>query len=157
MTDQSAQHKIVVGVDGSDASKSALRWALGEASAHGSTVLVVNVWQFPMVAFGDYHGTTVPMVETSDLKDLAERTLRDAVDEIVGDDRTVEVGSEVRTGHPAQELMEASKDADLLVVGSVGHGGFSGMLLGSVSNHLVHHATTPLVVVRPGWTASHAR
>jgi nucleotide-binding universal stress UspA family protein len=151
MADTSTQQTIVVGVDGSEASKSALTWAIEEARLRGATVLAVNAWQFPLVAFGDYGGTGVPMLTSVDLEKLAESTVRDAVADVVGDDVSVPVTTSVRNGHPARELVDASTGADLLVVGSIGHGGFAGMLLGSVSAHVVHHATCPVAIVRPGW------
>lgn len=152
MTETNKQHMIVVGIDGSPASKSALAWAVEEARLHGSTVTVVHAWQFPVMAFGGMGGTVVPILAPHDLEKLAEDTARDAIAEVVGADVSVPVVASVRNGHPASQLVEASKDADLLVVGSEGHGGFAGMLLGSVSMHVVHHAKCPVTVVRPGWT-----
>ena len=154
MADTSANHTIVVGVDGSEASKSALTWAIEEARMRGCGVLAVHAWQFPLVAFGDYGGTGVPMLTPVDLEKLAETTISETVAEIVGDDVSVPVETSIRNGHPARELVEASKGADLLVVGSLGHGGFTGMLLGSVSGQIVHHATCPVVIIRPGWRSS---
>lgn len=152
MTENSAHHSIVVGIDGSEPSKAALRWAVDEARQRGATVTALHVWQFPVIAFHSYGGTAVPMVTTEDLEKIAQQTVEGVVAEVVGDDLTVPVVTSIRNGHAASQLAEAGDDADLLVVGSEGHGGFSGMLLGSVSLQVVHHARCPVVVVRPGWT-----
>src|SRR4051812_36699210 len=152
MTETSRQQTIVVGVDGSAASKAALRWAVEEARLRGATVDAVHAWQFVQVGLTDYGGTGVPMVTSVDLEKLAETTLQEAVADVVGDDLSVPVRTSTRRGHAATQLVEASADADLVVVGSVGHGAFAGMLLVSVSMHVVHHATCPVAVVRPDWT-----
>jgi nucleotide-binding universal stress UspA family protein len=149
---ETEQHTIVVGIDGSPASKSALAWAVYEARLRGSTVTAVQAWQFPVMAFEGYGATSVPVLTPTDLEKLAEQTARDTVTEVLGDDLSVPVVVSVRNGHAASVLVDAGAGADLLVVGSEGHGGFAGMLLGSVSSHVLHHATCPVAVVRPGWT-----
>lgn len=142
---------IVVGVDGSPGSRAALRWAVAEAQLRRTTLTAVTVWQYPVVTalptFGIAPGALPPYDE---LRAEAGRAL-DAVldDEGVRDSGEHPVHTVVVEGPAASALIEASRDADLLVVGSRGHGGFKGMLLGSVSQHCVTHAECPVVVVRP--------
>ena len=88
------------------------------------------------------------IVDADELASASEQALAETVTEVAGADPPVRVESYVLTGHPAYELAQYAKDADLLVVGSRGHGGFVGALLGSVSDHCVHHATCPVVVIR---------
>lgn len=138
------QNTIVVGVDGSPSSRSALSWALGQASLTGASVTAVIAWEFP--AFYSWEGGTMPPEE---FEDAAHENLHRAVDETVTDThRHVTVHREVRHGHAAQVMLEASKGAELLVLGSRGHGGFVGALLGSVSHKCVHHAGCPVVILR---------
>ena len=134
--------RIVAGVDGSAASVRALRWALRQAEATGAVVEAVTAWNIP-TSYG--FGPTV--LEGEDLAAVARQTLAAAVDDASAAYPDI-VHQLVRRGHPAAVLIEQAKGADLLVVGSHGHGGFIGALLGSVSQHSVHHATCPVVVVR---------
>jgi nucleotide-binding universal stress UspA family protein len=138
--------RIVVGVDGSAASRAALRWALGQAELTGAAIDAVVAWQYP-VATGGYAWAPVAVMDSSDLQEAAEKTLADEVGEVTGGS-TVQVRSRVVEGIAAQALLAASVGAELLVVGSRGHGGFAGALLGSVSQHCVHHATCPVVIIR---------
>ena len=132
---------VVVGVDGSDESTGALRWALAEARLTPSQVVAVAAWHWPASAVG-----IIPLTDV-DLAAGARDAAQTAVDSVVQEgDAPVEV--RVREGLPAPVLLEAARSADLLVVGSRGHGAFSGLLLGSVSQHCVSHATCPVVVVR---------
>ncbi|MEH1015480.1 universal stress protein [Micromonospora sp. CPCC 206060] len=133
--------RIVVGVDGSPASKDALRWAARQAAVAGGTVEAVMAWEYPT-----YYGWgQVPDV---DFEGGARATLTEAVDDALGGDRTIDVDQVVVAGNAAQVLIDAAKDAVLLVVGSRGHGGFTGALLGSISQHCTQHATCPVVVIR---------
>jgi nucleotide-binding universal stress UspA family protein len=136
--------RIVVGVDGSEPSKQALRWAIEQATLSGATVEAVGAWEFQ----SNFGWGTVAAVDAAELADACERTVVDAVTEVGGADPPVRIDSYIVRGHPANELVQQAKGADLLVVGSRGHGGFVGALLGSVSQHCVHHATCPVVVVR---------
>jgi nucleotide-binding universal stress UspA family protein len=137
---------IVVGVDGSDESKEALRWALEESRLRQATLRAVNAWSFPTI-FGP---TPIPpeMFDANLIKENAEKTLADAVAEVGGEDPHAYIERVVREGPAAQVLVNASADADLLVVGSRGHGGFAGLLLGSVSQQCAHHAPCAVVIVR---------
>ena len=139
---------IVVGVDGSDSSRAALQWAYDEAAHHGADLNVVAAWAPPTMPMSPPYGAlpTEGYAEQPRVEALAllERFTAD-LDER---DPAVGVSTSIEEGGPAQVLIERSKEADLLVVGSRGHGGFAGMLLGSVSQHLVAHANCPVVVVR---------
>lgn len=136
---------IVVGVDGSDSSVSALRWALREARLRGASARVVHAWSYPQVS--TYHEAAhvlnVPFADEA-------AALLDRVVEDVADAGGVEIEKKVVEGEPAPALLEAARDASMLVVGSRGLGGFSGLLLGSVSQQCAHHATCALVIVREG-------
>jgi nucleotide-binding universal stress UspA family protein len=143
-------YKVVVGVDGSDGSKAALRWAVEEARARGGTVFAVHAWEVPPMAYASF--AAVPDLTPHEMEKLGDETARETISSVIGDDVSVPVIVELREGHATRALVEASADADLLVVGTRGRGGFAGLLLGSISTYAVHHATCPVVVVRPGWT-----
>ncbi|MFE4974765.1 universal stress protein [Kitasatospora sp. NPDC056651] len=142
----SANPRIVVGVDGSPASEQALSWAIDYARAVGGTVHAIAAWEYP--AFYGWAGQGVPTVETFNPEEIAGKTLTDTVVKVAGDDAGVRITESVTPGNAARVLLEAAKGAALLVVGSRGLGGFSGVLLGSVSRHLTEHAPCPVVVVR---------
>jgi nucleotide-binding universal stress UspA family protein len=141
--------RIVVGVDGSDSSKRALRWAVRQAELTEGMVAAVTAWDFPQ-----FHGALGWLPPSSSdeaaLADRARGELLAAVEETVGSRPRVEVRTEVRYGAPAGVLLDAARDASLLVVGSRGRGGFAGLLLGSVAQHCTQHAACPVVVVRDG-------
>ena len=148
MTD--ATHgRIVVGVDGSTGSEDALRWALDEARLRHASLDVVHAWSFPGVGVTHFGSAVLPVIAPEDLQKAAGEAARESVGRAVGDETSVPVMTVVERGHPTEVLLNASKGADLLVLGSRGHGGFTGMLLGSVSTHVVHHATCPVVIVKP--------
>jgi nucleotide-binding universal stress UspA family protein len=136
---------IVVGVDGSDESKEALRWAIDEARLRDASVRVVYAWWAQPVLVP---GSPVIAADWELLRRSAEEFVEEFVDRAVDEPTDVEVAVVATHGTPADVLVRASKDADLLVVGSRGHGGFAGLLLGSVSQQCVHHATCPVVIVR---------
>ena len=138
--------KIVVGVDGSPGSRAALRWAHREAQLRGAPLEVVTVWQFPVLTSLPAFGVMSP---PEDLSGEAESSLLAVLtEEDVRSSAEVPVSTVVTEGAAAPALIDAAADAALLVVGSRGHGGFAGMLLGSVSQHCVGHAACPVVVVR---------
>ncbi|CAM5646883.1 universal stress protein [Kitasatospora aureofaciens] len=139
--------RIVVGVDGSPASEEALRWAVDYARAVGGTVDAVTAWEYP--AFYGWGGTTVPP-EAYNPEELAGKTLTESVAKVIGQDAGVPIREGVVPGNAAGALLQAAKGAAVLVVGSRGRGGFSGVLLGSVSRHVTEHAPCPVVVVREG-------
>ena len=139
--------RIVVGVDGSPASRTALEWAGDEAVRHGSELVVLTAWlPVPPPLAGT--SSTLPTHGLTDAGETAKELLMAAVRDVLGEDPPVLVQPQVKEGSAAKLLMDFSEDADLLVVGSSGHGGFAGMLLGSVSQHVTAHAKCTVVVVR---------
>jgi nucleotide-binding universal stress UspA family protein len=144
--------RIVVGVDGSTGSLTALRWAIEEARAHSRTLHAVTAWHYPELGYGYGDGwTQAPDQGADSIAAAAEKALEAAVDQTAPPgsdlDHTVTITKATVEGHASQVLLHEAQGADLLVVGSRGHGGFVGLLLGSVGHHLVTHARCPTVVV----------
>jgi len=137
--------RIVVGVDGSDSSKAALRWAIRQAKLTGGSVDAVTVWRFPST-----YGWAPSPDGMPDLEAAAKSTLIAALAEVSGLEPGVPVRPVVTEGDAAGVLLHAARGADLLVVGSRGHGGFASALLGSVSMQCVLHAHCPVLVFRDG-------
>jgi nucleotide-binding universal stress UspA family protein len=139
--------RIVVGVDGSETSRHALRWAAEEAKSHGSQLHVVHAWEVPApaVAVGVGRRTAPPEGQ----HDEASRLVADVVRDELGEAPPGDVRTSIGRGAAAGVLLDAARDADLLVVGSRGLGGFRGLLLGSVSSKMAAHAPCPVVIVRP--------
>lgn len=146
--------RIVVGVDGSAGSLAALRFALREARARGATVTAVHVFRLPL---GEVPGPFVlelppgPMPALAEVEEALERaawaTLDRALEEVADEVGDVQVERLVLEADPATGLLDCAADADLLVVGARGHGGFIGLLVGSVADHAIRHARCPVVVV----------
>jgi nucleotide-binding universal stress UspA family protein len=136
-------HRIVVGVDGSEDARRAVDWAVDEARLHGWSLELVHGVEVGVAAASPY-GSGVVLEQLQD----AGRQLLDAEVERV---RALDVTARgiLDIGSAAYALIEASRDAAMLVVGTRGHGGFHGLLLGSVSTACVHHAHCPVVVVPP--------
>jgi nucleotide-binding universal stress UspA family protein len=141
---------IVVGVDGSHTSTRALRWAVEEARLRGDNVRAVAVWSYQPIGFGDVFVPPLPLDDQSDAVRMAVREMIDALDV-----KDVNIELDVREGNPSSVLLEASADADLLVVGARGSGGFIGLLMGSVARHVSAHAVCPTVVVPIPLSAPH--
>ena len=149
--------RIVVGVDGSKASQRALEWAARQASLEGAELEVVHAYEYetPWMAYASYEGMTREQVEglraeMEGGKEAAHRHAQAMVDGQVADlpdDLRVQAVA-VETRRPAEVLVERSSDADLLVVGSRGRGGFKGLMLGSVSQQCATHASCPVVIIR---------
>jgi nucleotide-binding universal stress UspA family protein len=139
---QVAPHRIVVGVDGSESSKLALRWAARLIPVVGGSIEAVISWEYPS-SYG--WGPGVPTDWRPEI--VAAKVLEQAFDEVFGPDRPADLTSTVREGRASFVLLDVSAGADLLVVGSRGHGGFAGLLLGSVSGACSEHATCPVLVV----------
>jgi nucleotide-binding universal stress UspA family protein len=138
--------EIIVGVDGSENSLDALRWAAAEARLRSCPLRIVGTFTTPIMSTG--YEVAVP--DPSDLE-AASRTMIDAaVDQVRADGALdgLESSIEVVEGHAGERLISLSRQAELLVVGSRGHGGFMGLLLGSVTTYVVNHAECPVVVVR---------
>lgn len=142
---------IVVGVDGSEPSRRALSWAIREAARHHLPLTVITVHRASARPATEVYW---PMPDLPDGTSLDQEGMRKAVRELVNKAATEagepvpDVTVTVTTGNPAEELIRASRDADMVVVGSHGRGGFASLLLGSVSSQVVHHAAVPVVVVR---------
>lgn len=141
-----AESRIVVGVDGSDSSIAALQWAARQAELTGSVVQAVTTWEWP-TAVG---WAAAPVPEEYQPANDAQRVLDESLQPVRDAHPNVVFRTTVVEGHPAPVLVEASRGADLLVVGSRGHGQFAGMLLGSVSEHCVGSAHCPVLVLRDG-------
>ena len=140
---------IVVGVDSSEGAKAALRFALEEAKFRQARLRAVHSWQFGHIgALGIEAHAPVVGADLSDVRRTAEAALDATLDEAVPDAEGVAIERRVVEGGPATVLVDESRNADLLVVGSRGHGGFAGLLLGSVSQQCAHHAACPVVIVR---------
>lgn len=137
---------IVVGVDGSKQSSAALAWAAEEAALRGTSLEVVHAWQLPALAYGDI---AVP-VSFEGLGTAAAAMLDEQVTSVLGEHPPVPLVREVREGPAAQVILEVAKGAEMVVLGSRGRGGFTGLLLGSVSGHVSHHAHCPVTIVRNG-------
>lgn len=134
--------RIVVGVDGSEQSQLALRWAAQLAPCLDCQIEAVIAWRFPA-------GYTFGIPDGWDPEHDARRRLEDAVDATFDDGRPVGLQLLVRDGMPAKVLLDAAVGARMLIVGSRGHGGFMGLLLGSVSSAVAEHAHCPVLVVHP--------
>jgi nucleotide-binding universal stress UspA family protein len=138
-----ATGRIVVGIDGSGAATDALRWGARQAELTGSPLEVIMTWEWPASL-----GWSVPVPDDYDPESDVRQTLDAAVDAALAEHPGVTVERRVVSGHPAPVLVEASKGADLLVIGSRGHGEFVGMLLGSVSEFCTTNAHCPVLVHR---------
>ncbi len=146
-----ARPRVVVGVDGSACADLALTWALRQALLLGADLDAVSSWPTPALVSGAMGFGASFDVTSLDLAGPTSEVLDEAVAAAVGKvpgAETVTVRPRVGEGYPARVLLEAADGADLLVVGSRGHGELSGMLLGSVGLHCVTHASCPVVVVR---------
>jgi nucleotide-binding universal stress UspA family protein len=133
-------YKVVVGVDGSPHSEAALRWAVSEAAEHGGEVLAVLAWQMPFVSIPGGFGREE--LEQS-YKDYLVHAVREAAPS-----PAVPLTSVVAEGEPIESLIEAAKDAHLLVLGTKGHSRYAGLMLGSVSAACAANAPCPVVLIR---------
>jgi nucleotide-binding universal stress UspA family protein len=144
------EYEIVVGVDGSDSSKEALRWALAEAKRNSMSVHVLSTWSYPwMVAAPAPIGTAGPPPD-----EMAEASAAGlaALVETIANGSDVEISQEVLQGDTASALLDAGENAELLIVGSRGRSAFKRAVLGSVSSKVVAHAACPVIVVPEGAT-----
>jgi nucleotide-binding universal stress UspA family protein len=136
------QHRIVVGVDGFESSKAALRWAIRQAKLTGAVVEAVTAWHIPL-------GTSwMPTADMPDYQEDAFAVLAEAIDEMCAVDPDVQVCPRVVEGRAGPVLVDAADGADLLVVGSMGHRGLAETLLGSVGQYCAHSAACPVVIMR---------
>jgi nucleotide-binding universal stress UspA family protein len=137
----SSQRKIVVGVDGSDSSVLALRWAARYAALLAARLEVVMAWEYPLT-FG-----WTAIAPAWNPADDVRQVLAESAHAAFGDQLPVGMQLEVREGGAAKVLLDASPGATMLVVGSRGHGGFTGLLLGSVSANVAEHAPCPVLII----------
>jgi nucleotide-binding universal stress UspA family protein len=135
--------RIVAGFDGSAPSLDALAWAARQADLTASTLEIVMTWELP-----SSYGWAAPIPTDFDPEQDSQQAVDTAVAGLRAEHPDLVVDTRLVNGHPAPILVEASKDADLLVVGSRGHGEFVGMLIGSVSAYCVTNAHCPVLVYR---------
>ena len=141
--DASDRGRIVVGIDGSPSSLDALAWAARQADLTGSKLEIVMTWEWPTS-----YGWAVPVPTDFNPEEDISKALESAVEQVRTEHPDLTIDPRVVSGHPAPILVEASKGADLLVVGSRGHGEFVGMLIGSVSEHCATNGHCPVLVHR---------
>lgn len=142
MPEKTNGKRIVVGVDGSESSITALREAHRIATATGARVDAVGCWTVPHIAEPSYALSQI------DFEAGSRQLLKDSVDKAFAGQTPENVSARLINGYPRQALIKASEDAEMLVLGRRGHGGFVGMLLGSVTMACVAHAHCPVLVVR---------
>lgn len=143
---------VIVGLDGSAGARAALRWAMAEARLRKTRLRVIHVWTFsdPGGAGYGYLGESLdafPGGGLSNLHRASEDMIEHAIADLAAEAEGVEIEREIVEGTAADVLVGAATERDLLVVGSRGHGGFAGLLLGSVSQQCAHHARCPVVIV----------
>lgn len=138
-------NKIVVGVDGSESAQHALTWAIDEAKLRGARIQVVTAWFVAPMMYG-----AAGLMPPTGTEQALEREADEVASAAAGRARQagVEADTTVQVGQAAHILIGEAQNADLLVVGCRGHGGFTGLLLGSVSAQCAHHAPCPVVIVR---------
>jgi nucleotide-binding universal stress UspA family protein len=137
---------VLVGVDGSQGSRKALAWAAAEAADHGAELVVLNVWEHTLAPPAGSVSVSEHYVPESSQR-TTEELLQEITEEL-GENPPLSVQPRVKQGNAARVLIEESADADLLVVGTRGRGGFRGLVLGSVSQHVAAYAKCPVTVVR---------
>jgi nucleotide-binding universal stress UspA family protein len=139
---------IIVGVDGSHNSQRALEWGMNEAAVRQVPITVVTA----CLPVAGYWGSTVSYRGDRTVAEHARQAAQDAAGKALaalGDDHPASVIVETVSGNPGEEILNAARDADMIVVGARGAGGFARLLMGSVSTHLTYHATCPVVVIPP--------
>jgi nucleotide-binding universal stress UspA family protein len=142
---------IIVGVDGTDPARTALRWALAEARVRGARVVAVHVWSYaatipPADALDPV--MPVPVLEVTESVEKGAAALVDAEIEAVSEEAEgLAIEKRAVEGSPAEALARVAEGADLLVLGTKGHGGLAGLLIGSVTQSMAHHPPCPLVLV----------
>lgn len=146
---EAGRHTIVVGVDGSEESKRALKWAARQARRSGARLRAVEAYTVPASIF------VTPSYTEIDYADEAQYELEHSVEEALGEEPGIELETELMQGPPSRVLVRASTDAELLVLGGKGRGEFLGEFhLEPVTSYVVHHAPCPVVVVRNEDSAS---
>lgn len=146
MSDAKATNEIVVAVDGSDAGAAAVAWAANAAAKRSAPLKLVTAYTMPQFMYAD--GMIPPQELYDQLEDEAMEKINDAREIVKGFDENIEVSYYIGEATPIDLLLQLSEDADIVVMGSRGLGGLSGLVLGSVSSAVVSHAACPVVVVR---------
>lgn len=139
---------VVVGVDGSAGSERALRFAAQEARQRDARLRVVNAWHVPATATGGGFAMVYP-IAPEEFEEGARKTLETSLQALGDELAGLEVEQVLEQGQASDVLVKQAEGAELLVVGSRGHGGFVGLLLGSVSQQCAHHAPCPVAIVPP--------
>ncbi|MDQ0802182.1 universal stress protein [Arthrobacter sp. SLBN-112] len=140
---------IVVGFDGSEYSQAALDWAMDEARQRNGRLRLVTAWNKPPMAwYPAVLETAAGEIAAEESPERIAQTLQGEAVKSAEDSGVTATGQLVGTHSPASAILDAAKDADLIVVGSRGHGGFPGLHVGSVSTQVVNHAQCPVLVVR---------
>jgi nucleotide-binding universal stress UspA family protein len=140
------QELIVVGVDGSEDARRALQWAIAEGRARGARVQALHAWHMPLV---DAYAISATAYDPNALEEAGRQTLARALAEVDATGLPEPPEQVLAEGSPAKALLECADDADLIVVGSRGAGGFDRLVLGSVSSQVAVHAAVPVVIVSP--------
>ncbi|HXR12830.1 MAG TPA: universal stress protein [Gaiellaceae bacterium] len=138
---------IVVGIDGSDGSERALEWAAAEAHTRNASLKLVTAWHLPPMVYGGMGWTGIDPGVITELREFTEKRLEETCKKHSESLDGLDVERLVSEDAAASALLDAAEGADLLVVGTRGHGGFSGLLLGSVSQQCAHHSPCPIVIV----------
>jgi nucleotide-binding universal stress UspA family protein len=138
--------RIVVGVDSSEAARRALQWAIAETEIRKAALTVVHSWHLPYVGGYPLAGA---VMDPTQVEEAARDTLVSIVEREDTAELAVPIAEVLAMGGPAAAILETAADADLVVVGSRGFGGFRGLLLGSVSQQVAQHASCPVIVVPP--------
>jgi nucleotide-binding universal stress UspA family protein len=138
---------ILVGVDGSDSARSALDFAVREAALRGARLRIVSAWEIPPAIYGGGFVTGIDEATLDGFREDAETIVREALAEAERLQPSVQCEGRTPEGQPAEVILQEARDASLIVVGNRGRGGFASLLLGSVSQQVVHHAPCPVVVV----------
>ncbi|MFJ7900166.1 universal stress protein [Streptomyces sp. NPDC096198] len=137
-----SEPRVVAGVDGSQSSYEALRWAVRYAGLVGGTVEAVAVWELPGL-----YGWSGPAVDMDVDEEETRQKMSEELTDVLGAEAAGSVQTHVVHGNAADVLLRAAEGAEVLVVGSRGRGGFARALLGSVSQHVSQHASCPVVIV----------
>ena len=139
---------IVVGVDGSQCARAALEFAAREAALREARLRIICAWEIPPAVFAGGFAPGLDQPTLDGFRDGAETVVREAVAAAQQLQSTIACEGKAVQGQPAEVLLQEAREADLIVVGNRGHGGFASLLLGSISHQVVHHASCPVTVVR---------
>jgi nucleotide-binding universal stress UspA family protein len=139
---------IVVGVDGSKGGRAALEFAAGEAALRGAQLHIVSAWAITPAVYAGGFAPGFDQETIDAIRETAESVVQEALAEAKRLQPSIDAEGRTLEGQAAEVLLEQARDASLIVVGNRGHGGFASLLLGSVSQQVVHHAPCPVLVVR---------